>query len=407
MQAFYLMNSTNDSLDPSQGGYTCNTRKPGFVEVVQISQDVLMTNAAPVPVDSYYSPEAVGGGFLYEPLSTEATTGLDLNQASGDFDMGRSSRNGSTFSTRTWESLINWSPSTAPSILAIDERSSDRLSLPRNTVPSPTTGVMSLLGAVESDRASLSTEIHLQLGNDQPITCANFDPSSALLPLLLMKAHLEDDFCSDPHWRLFSRGSKHEKLLDIIQSEWLRLELDNIVCWISETVSRKIRQHQTQRRIVKSASHFEKDCEPSAHQGRSDDNIKANNEVQSIGTAYAQAFTHRGALRVSLGNILDSGTLVDALEVLTVTFVPEERRRAIGLCATFVDVTNEVNGLRMSPRLRTFNVVPDDSDIIRCVKRNDLNGLQTLFDKREASPTDVDSRGFSLLSVNVYLENSR
>ena len=67
---------------------------------------------------------------------------------------------------------------------------------------------------------------------------------------------------------------------------------------------------------------------------------------------------------------------------------------------------SELRGPKISPRLRTFNVVPDDSKIISCVKHNDLDGLQTLFDKREAAPTDVDSGGFSLLSVSVYLENS-
>lgn len=401
------MNSTNDSLEPSQGGYTCNTNELGFVEVAQTSQDELMTDAALVPVDSFFGPEAVEGGFIHEPLSTEATSGLDLIQASGDIDVGRPSRNGGTFSTGAWESLTNLSPSTAPSILAIDERSNDRLSLPRNTVPSPNTDIMPLLGPIESEGGSHSTELHVQMAIDQPITCVDFDPSGASLPLLLMKAHLEHDFYSDPHWKVFSSGTNFDKLLDIIHSEWLRLELDNVICWIFETVSKNIRQHQARRRIGNSASPFEENREPPARRGRSGDENETHDEVQSIGTAYAQAYTHRGVLRVSLGKILDRGTLADALEVLTVTFVPEERRRTIGLCATFIDVMREVRGPRISPRLRTFNVVPDDSKIIRCVTRNDLSGLQTLFDKREASPTDVDSRGCSLLTVSVFPENSR
>lgn len=407
MQASGLVNWTKDGSDPSQGVYTRNTNEPGFVGVAQTSQDELMIDAAPVPVDSSFGSEVVEGGFIYEPISTEARSGLALNRASNDIDMGQPSRNGSIFSSGAWESWMNWSPSTTKSVPALDERSSDRLSLPRNTVPSPTTDVMPLLGGIESDRVSLPTEIHVQSANDQPITCADFDPSSALLPLLLMKAHLQQDFRSDPHRSVRSRGSNLRKLLNIIHSEWLGLEVDNVVCWISESVSKDIRQHQARRRTYKLPSSFEESREPSAHRRRSHDKIETNDEVQSIGTAYAEAYTHRGVLRVSLGNILHRGTLADALEVLSVTFVPKERRRTTGLCATFMKGMNEINGPRMSLRLRTFNVVPDDSKIISCIKRNDLNGLQTLFDKREASPTDVDSRGFSLLSVSVHSENGR
>ncbi len=211
MQPSFLINSTNYSLDPRQDGYARNTNDPGIVEVAQTSQDILMTDATLVPVDSSFGPEAVKGGFNpngYEPLSTEATSGPDLNQAFDDIDMDEPSRNGSTFSSGAWESLMNWSPSIAPSVLAIDERSSDRLSLPRDTVPSPTTDVMPLIRSVESEGGSLSTDLHVPIANDQPITCAGFDPSSTLLPLLLMKAHLEQDFYSDPHLRDFFTGSK-------------------------------------------------------------------------------------------------------------------------------------------------------------------------------------------------------
>ena len=399
------MEWTNDSLDPGQYGYTRNTRESGFVEVTQTSQDVLMTDATLGPVNSSFGPEAGEGGFNpngYEPLSTEGTSVLDQNQPSSDIEIGRPSRSGSALSAGAWNSWMNWSPSTAPSVLAIDERSSDRLSLPRDTVPSPTTDVMPLLRGIESEGGSLSTEFHVQLGNDQPITCAGFDPSNALLPLLLMMAHLEQDFCSDPYLGYHTRGSNLAKLFDTIHSEWLRLELDNAVCWISETVSKNIRQRQARRRMGKSASPFEKSREPSAHRGRSGDRIETNDEVQIIKTSCARSISHKGVLQVTLGNLVNRKTPANAPEALTVSFIPKECRRTIGLCATFFNVMSELKGPRISPRLRTFNVVPDDSKIISCIERNDLNGLQTLFDKREASPTDVDSRGFSLLSVSVY-----
>ena len=407
MQASVLIDWTNDGPDPSQGVYTRNSNESGFLEFPQTSQDEFMMDAAQVPVDSDFGPEAVEGGFIYGPLRTEGTSGLELNQASDDINMDQTSRHGSNFSSGAWESLMNWSPSTAPSILALDEWSSDRLSPPRNVVPPPTSDVMPVLEGVGSEGVSHSAELHVQMAIDQPITCVGFDPSSALLPILLMKAHLEHDFYSDPHWETFSRGSDLDKLLDIIHSEWLRLELDNVIVWIFETVSKNIRQHQARRRIGKSASPFEESREPPARRGRSGGESESNDEVQFIGTSYALSKSHKGVLRVTLGNYLSRGTSANTLAALKVSFIPKECRRKIGLCATFVNVMSEVSGPRISPRLTTFNVIPDDSEIINCIKRNDFNGLKTLFDKREASPTDVDSGGFSLLSVSVYSENGR
>ena len=369
-----------------------------------------MTDATLGPVNSPFGSEAGEGDFNpngYEPLNTKGTSVLDQNQASSDIEISRPSRSGSALSAGAWEALMNWSPSTAPSILAIDGRSSDRLSLPRDTVPSPTTDVMPLFTGVESEGGSLSAELHVQIANDQPIACAGFDPSNALLTLLLMNAHLEQDFWSDPYLGYHTRGSNLAKLFDTIHSEWLKLELDNVVCWTSDRVSKDIRERQVRRRIGRFTSPFEKGRKPSAHRRRSGDTIETNDEVQFIGTSYAWSESHKGVLKVTLGNFLKNETLANIPEALTVSFIPKECRRTIGLCATFVNVMSEVRSPRISPRLRTFNVIPNDSKIISCIKRNDLNALQTLLDKREASPTDVDSFGFSLLSVSVYLENSR
>ena len=404
------MEWTNKRLDPGQYGYLHNTRESGFVEVAQTSQDVLMTDATLGPVNRSFGSEAGEGGFNpngYEPLNTKGTSVLDQNQASSDIEIARASRSGSVLSAGAWNSWMNWSPSTGPSVPATDERSSDRLSLSRDTVASPTIDDMPILRSVESEGGSLSTELRVQIADDKPITCAGFDTSSALLPLLLMKAHLEQDFCSDPHLGYHTRGSNLAKLFNTIHSEWLRLELENVICWIYETESKNIRQHQAGRRICKSASPFDESREPSALRRRSGDRIGTNDEVQIIGTSYARSKSHRGILQVTLGKLVKRGTFANGPEALTVSFMPKECRRTIGLCATFVNVMSEVRSPRISPRLRTFNVIPDNSEIMSCIQRNDINGLQTLFDKREASPTDVDSRGFSLLSVSVYLGNSR
>ena len=409
MQASFLMEWTNDSLDPGQYSYAHNTREFGFVEVAQTSHDGLMTDATRGPVDSLSGPEAIEGDFYqngYEPLSTDGTSVLDQNQASSEIEIGRPSRSGSALSAGAWNAWMNWSPSIASSVLAIDEKSSERLSLSRNTVPFPATDVMPIVGGVESEGESLSAGLRVQIADNQPITCAGFDTSSALLPLLLMKAHIEQDFCSDPYGKWCRGGSDLAKLLDTVHSEWLRLELDNVICWISETVSKDIRQHQARRRIGKFASPFEESRLPSGPRRRSGDRTKTNDEVRIIETSYARSKSHRGVVQVTLGNVSNGETLANVSQAVTVSFMPKDCRRTTGLHVAFFNVMGELRGPKISPRLRTFNVVPDDSKIISCIERNDLNGLQTLFDKREASPTDVDSMGFSLLSVSVYLENS-
>ena len=407
MQASFLMTWAIDSLDPGQYGYTHNTRESGFVEVAQTSQNVLTTDATLGFMNSLSGPEAVEGGFNPNAFNIEATSMLDQIHASSFMGTAQPSRSGSALSARDWNSLMNWSPSPAQSVVAIAERSSDRLSLPQDTIPSSATDVMPFVTDNQSEGGSFGTVHCVRITNDKPVTCAGFDTSSASLPLLLLKAHLEQDLLSDAFLKYYSRGSDLAKLLDTVQSEWLRFELDNVICWIFETLSKNIRQHQAGKRIGNSASPFEESREPSAHRRRSVDRFETNDEIQIVEKSYARSRSHKGILQVTQGNFRDRGTLANAPEALTVSFMPKDRRRATGLHVALFNVMSEIRGPRISPRLRTFNVIPDHSKIISCIKRNDLNGLQALFDKREASPTDVDSRGFSLLSVSVYLENSR
>ena len=379
------------------------------MEVAQTSQDAFMADGPPVSVDSSFGSEAVETGFnpnAYESLNTEATSGLDLNKASDDIDMGQTSRNGSIFSSGAWESLMNWSPSTAPSVLALDRRSSDRLSLPRDTVPSPTTDVMPFLRGIESAGSSISTELHFQKANNQPITCAGFDSSSTLLPLLSMKAQLEQDFCSDPDLKDSLIGFNMAKLRDAVNSEWLKLELENLLCWNCERYPQDIRQHHARRRIGKLASLFEKSRDVSSNRRRSGDTRTIDEEVHIVRTSYATSRSHSGLLTTKLGTLPNQEQHTNSLEVLKLCFIPKSCRRTIGLCATFFNVMSEIRCPKISPRLKSFNVIPDDSKIIECLKRNDLNGLQTLFDRREASPTDFDSNGFSLLSVSAHVGNA-
>ena len=89
---------------------------------------------------------------------------------------------------------------------------------------------------------------------------------------------------------------------------------------------------------------------------------------------------------------------VDSNHLITISFMPRSVDRTPGIR---VRISKIIGGPAISPQINTFNVVPDDSAIIQCVRKNDLRGIQTLFDSGAASARDVDSRGISLLNVST------
>ena len=56
---------------------------------------------------------------------------------------------------------------------------------------------------------------------------------------------------------------------------------------------------------------------------------------------------------------------------------------------------------------RTYNIIPSNSAVFVCARNNDVKGLQSLFEKREASPFDCNEEDYTPLSVRftVHLEN--
>ena len=82
-----------------------------------------------------------------------------------------------------------------------------------------------------------------------------------------------------------------------------------------------------------------------------------------------------------------------------ISFIPEIQHCTTGISVAFSRFPSVNQHPRLCPTIRTFNVVPEDSEIITCVKQNDLKGVQRLLDEHKASILDVDPRGHSLLSV--------
>ena len=62
-----------------------------------------------------------------------------------------------------------------------------------------------------------------------------------------------------------------------------------------------------------------------------------------------------------------------------------------------VQATHASSGWTFSPRVH--NVIPNDALVLKYIKADDIDGIQTLFIRREASPYDCDISGRSLLHV--------
>jgi hypothetical protein len=83
---------------------------------------------------------------------------------------------------------------------------------------------------------------------------------------------------------------------------------------------------------------------------------------------------------------------------IIISFIPEVHGPTTGISVAFSRLSGSNQSPRMCPTITT--VIPEDSAIITCVKNNDLNGVQRLFDERKASARDVDPSGYSLLYVS-------
>ena len=94
----------------------------------------------------------------------------------------------------------------------------------------------------------------------------------------------------------------------------------------------------------------------------------------------------------------------EQLLALAIAFMPRSKDRTVGVSIMFSEIRNTVGAQKISPYIRTFNVIPKDSAIINSVVHNNLEEVQSLFASGEASPLDVDPDGFSLLSVHDEYE---
>ena len=249
---------------------------------------------------------------------------------------------------------------------------------------------------------STSSSITLEGANPEDIV-SSLHALHSNFPMHLVRHELDGYLYSDSHLA---------SLLDMVNSTWLHLEIENILCWSYEMSARKLRQRQVSRQDCNFNSRPGSSYLGSNHdydRGRPDTREVHNGQVFLGAKPKLKSFLMRvtpsSTLRIQLWTDLQ-GCLEDVRNPephnwLRVTFIARESKRSKGLTVEFTITQGDFPEPCLCRCIKAFNVVPENSEVIQCVSRNDLPGLQKLFDNRKASPLDVDPRGYSLLSASL------
>lgn len=327
-----------------------------------------------------------------------------------------------------WQELVNFSPSIgsssgAPATTSRFLRSTSRplstsrgytRSLPRLSLDD------SIVGASRRQESSQSMTSQKYDGRVTFLAIDSVDPESIVLPLQLLRSSYVDFLelyrMSRSRWRDWSgQGPTVGLLYSTFHSDWLLLEIENLLCWGYEKAAQAIRRRQAARSgsgnetglLLTSEDGYEREVPANGRQP-----IKGRDFETRLKPKLTRRVWHRtsmGMLNMALSTPRrDSpcfGTS-DAPFEIKLSFIPQSRQRATGLSAVFKKDSSISQVCRIPPCLRTFNVIPDDSTVINCILRNDMSGVQRLFGERRASPLDVDSRGGSLLSYALQHESS-
>lgn len=181
-----------------------------------------------------------------------------------------------------------------------------------------------------------------------------------------------------------------------IDEHRLMIEIEDLLRWIVSSCQRAVAQGQVDKKTFDGSALLS----ILVHQSNIRDQLFPANQTATRGETLIEALKFRplGMFTIEL-SIAGSGRYPVGSDVITVCSIPQDQQRTLGLMVSFA-LNTAPFGARISPHIRTFNVVPTRSPIIECVKKHDLEGVQKLFAEGQASPSDVDPKGNSLLQVS-------
>ena len=239
-----------------------------------------------------------------------------------------------------------------------------------------------------------------------PVTKEDLEAELIVSLLVLLKS------LAFPRFNTVSQKYEYDKsmLSDLFCAdwcEWMVHEVEGLLDLYLEMCSRSIRK----RRTARAQNSLPSKCNLNLNEPRqgfacSDGPERLSNPTDATvaskepTTLFRWCSTPMGkiAFKVKQGASSLIGEERIHSNLITISFMPQAMERTPGIC---IRLSRMMGGPAICPRINTFNVVPDDSAIIQCVLKNDLRGIQTLFDLGAASARDVNSKGISLLSVGT------
>ena len=167
--------------------------------------------------------------------------------------------------------------------------------------------------------------------------------------------------------------------------EWLCFELKELLDLYLEKSLRSIRK----RRTARIQSSLPSRCSYNLNKCRSYESWDGSQQLSkpteaTVVTKMRSTFYRRRSRRGSLptgfvlfiargGSISPTGEEGnDSNRLIVISYIPRATERTPGLCVQF---SKMMGGPAITPQIDTFNVVPDDSAIIQCVRDNDLRGV--------------------------------
>ena len=244
----------------------------------------------------------------------------------------------------------------------------------------------------------------------EPFIFEGSNPEDLVLPLHLLKksfpSHLARDSLGD-----YVGNVSLADFFDSVNSLQLPFEIEDLLCQCFEMSARSIRERQMVRTGREPGiSNCSGSLKASTQRSRSysDNRIERNDQmVLGMGgqvTHHLMLAVSKGIIKLRLTSKSDrpmAGLKSRPQYILRVSFMPTDDKRTTGIAINFQKTQDALLRTALSRRIKSINMVPKDSEVIQCVLRNDLPSLRILFDKREASPLDVDPEGYSLLSVSL------
>ena len=375
---------------------------PGFFTILDITSADARVLSTTSPLDDHTQSMNPVNALSHQCPDTQ-----------GDF-LGPQSldNNGSCSSGIDWLIAGTWSPGD-PSLCGTKGRSPENTRLRRDCsghkLNSPSR-LSTDLGTTQNGGPDFNIPLANSRNDVQVVLPNGDDPEEIVTSLRPTISHLlmsSDQLMRD---RNFSRGSTLHLLRHLLCGGWLLDELEKLLLWSHEASASAIRQRQLAR------NHALKDTFSKTLDIRNDDYERLRRErnlhrrssalsgPRTKLTSAWSSYMPNCTLNIRLRTATPQHPIIDDKEpssVLEMSSIPITDHHTTGVSAVFINPLAKTQGPRISPEIRTFNVVPEGSEIIKYVRNNDLQGVQSLFDLGKASPSDVDPRGFSLLSASA------